>query len=97
MMKKLKKPIIIILTCGLVCFISFANKFVSESSSKLSLGAHFKDLFYMGAAINENTILGLDPKSATIVNREFNTITPENSLKWMFIQPKPNQFNFKAA
>jgi len=97
MMKKLKKPIFLILTCGLVCFISFANKFVSESSSKLSLGAHFKDLFYMGAAINENTILGLDPKSATIVNREFNTITPENSLKWMFIQPKPNQFNFKAA
>ena len=97
MMKKLKKPIFLILICGLVCFISFANKFVSESSSKLSLGAHFKDLFYMGAAINENTILGLDPKSATIVNREFNTITPENSLKWMFIQPKPNQFNFKAA
>ena len=97
MMKKLKKPIFLILTCGLVCFISFANKFVSESSSKLSLGAHFKDLFYMGAAINENTILGLDPKSATIVNREFNTITPENSLKWMFIQPKPNKFNFKAA
>ena len=96
-MKNLNKPIFIIFICGLICFIGCANKLVSEPSNKLSLGAHFKDLFYLGAAINENTILGLDPKSATIVNREFNTITPENSLKWMFIQPKPNKFNFKAA
>ena len=96
-MKNLNKPIFIIFICGLICFIGCANKLVSEPSNKLSLGAHFKDLFYLGAAINENTILGLDPKSATIVNSEFNTITPENSLKWMFIQPKPNKFNFKAA
>ena len=96
-MKNLNKPIFITFICGLICLIGCANKLVSESSSRLSLGAHFKDLFYMGAAINENTILGLDPKSATIVNSEFNTITHENSLKWMFIQPKPNKFNFKAA
>ena len=96
-MKNLNKPIFIIFICGLICLIGCANKLVAEPSNKLSLGAHFKDLFYLGAAINENTILGLDPKSATIVNSEFNTITPENSLKWMFIQPKPNKFNFKAA
>jgi endo-1,4-beta-xylanase len=96
-MKKLKKPIFLTFICGLICFISCASKIVSESSSKLSLGTHFKDLFYLGAAINENTILGLDPKSTTIVNSEYNTITPENSLKWMFIQPSPNKFNFKAA
>ena len=96
-MKNLNKPIFITFICCLICLIGCANKLVSEPSNKLSLGAHFKDLFYLGAAINENTILGLDPKSATIVNREFNTITPENSLKWMFIQPKPNKFNFKAA
>ena len=96
-MKNLNKPIFITFICGLICLIGCASKLVSEPSNKLSLGAHFKDLFYLGAAINENTILGLDPKSATIVNREFNTITPENSLKWMFIQPKPNKFNFKAA
>ncbi len=96
-MKNLNKPIFIIFICGLICLIGCANKLVSDPSNKLSLGAHFKDLFYLGAAINENTILGLDPKSATIVNSEFNTITPENSLKWMFIQPKPNKFNFKAA
>ena len=96
-MKNLNKPIFITFICGLICLIGCANKLVSEPSNKLSLGAHFKDLFYLGAAINENTILGLDPKSATIVNSEFNTITPENSLKWMFIQPNPNKFNFKAA
>lgn len=96
-MKNLNKPIFIIFICGLICLIGCANILVSEPSNKLSLGAHFKDLFYLGAAINENTILGLDPKSATIVNSEFNTITPENSLKWMFIQPKPDKFNFKAA
>ena len=75
-MKNLNKPIFITFICCLICLIGCANKLVSKPSNKLSLGAHFKDLFYLGAAINENTILGLDPKSATIVNSEFNTITP---------------------
>ncbi|MDA0889444.1 MAG: endo-1,4-beta-xylanase [Bacteroidetes bacterium] len=62
-----------------------------------SLHNHFKGLFRMGAAINEQTILGFDKQSKEIVTTEFNSITPENSLKWMYLQPEPNQFDFSVA
>ena len=96
-MKKLKKPLFIVFLCGLICLIGCANTTVSDSKPKLSLAKHFNGLFYLGAAVNENTILGMDSKSKKIINTQFNTITPENSLKWMFIQPEPNKFDFKAA
>nr|AOE06280.1 endo-1,4-beta-xylanase, glycoside hydrolase family GH10 [uncultured bacterium] len=96
-MKKLKKPLFVVFLCGLICLIGCANRTVSDSKPKLSLAKHFNGLFYLGAAVNENTILGMDSKSKKIINTQFNTITPENSLKWMFIQPEPNKFNFKAA
>ena len=98
MMMKIKKLVLLIMLSGIICLISCANK---NSSShfvpKESIGKYFEDFFYLGAAINEDIILGLDPKSKKIVKSQFNTITPENSLKWMFIQPSPNKFNFTAA
>ena len=41
--------------------------------------------------------MGNDNKSKEIVVSEFNSITPENSLKWMFIQPEPGKFDFKVS
>ena len=97
-MMKIKKLVLLIMLSGIICLISCANK---NSSShfvpKESIGEYFEDFFYLGAAINEDIILGLDPKSKKIVKSQFNTITPENSLKWMFIQPEPNKFNFDIS
>ena len=68
-MKKLKKPLFVVFLCGLICLIGCANRTVSDSKPKLSLAKHFNGLFYLGAAVNENTILGMDSKSKKIINK----------------------------
>ena len=85
-----KKTLIITI---IFCAFSYANNL----NSKDSLKKYYSPFFNIGAAINEDIILGLDNDSKFIVETQFNSITPENSLKWMFIQPAPNSFNFKAA
>ena len=97
MNKKLNDVVFLFLFFGIVCLIG-CNNILSEKSNKYrSLSNHFKNHFHLGAAINENTILGNDNKSKEIVVSEFNSITPENSLKWMFIQPLPGKFDFKVS
>lgn len=96
-MKRIKKISYVILASFIICMISCANRVYVSYSKEITLSSHFKGLFHVGAAINEDIILGNDQKSQTIVSSEFNSITPENSLKWMFLQPEPNRFNFEVA
>ncbi|MDB4752526.1 endo-1,4-beta-xylanase [Winogradskyella sp.] len=93
-MKKFKYITVIIIIYSVFCC---AQKKQINAPVKESLADHFEGLFYVGAALNEDTILDLDNKSKAIVSKEFNSISPENSLKWMFVQPEHNQFNFKVA
>ena len=62
-----------------------------------SLSKSFKNSFYVGAAINEEQILESDKYSVSIIKNQYNTISPENSLKWMYLQPEPNTFYFDIA
>ena len=57
----------------------------------------FKDDFYIGAALSLDQISGKEPEAMALVARHFNSITPENILKWEEIHPKPGQYNFAAA
>lgn len=97
MIKKLNDIVFLVLFCGIVCLIGCNNILADKSNKSRSLSNHFKNHFHVGAAINENTILGNDNKSKEIVVSEFNSITPENSLKWMFVQPQPGKFDFKVS
>ena len=76
-----------------ICNFSYGNNLNSTESLK----KYYVSFFNIGAAINEDIILGYDDESRNIVETQFNSITPENSLKWMFIHPSPNSFNFTAA
>ncbi len=62
-----------------------------------SLKSSFANSFYVGAAINESQIMEADDKGIAVINREFNTLTPENNMKWMYLQPTPNSFDFAFA
>ena len=93
-MKRKSNNFNVILILSIVfCGFSHANNLKSSESLK----KYFSSFFNIGAAINEDIILGFDNDSKQIVETHFNSITPENSLKWMFIQPSPNYFNFTAA
>jgi endo-1,4-beta-xylanase len=56
----------------------------------------YQDAFYIGAAINRAQIYGDDVRGVKIVKEHFNSITPENVLKWESVHPKPNDYDFAA-
>jgi endo-1,4-beta-xylanase len=57
----------------------------------------YKNYFLIGAAINETQFSGKDSVGAGIIKRQFNSITPENVLKWEYVHPKLETYNFKPA
>jgi endo-1,4-beta-xylanase len=57
----------------------------------------FKNDFLIGAALNESQFTGENSREAALVKEQFNTISPENCLKWESVHPKPGVFDFKMA
>jgi len=62
-----------------------------------SLKDAFAPKFLIGGALNDAVVSGDDPKAAEIVLRHYNSITPENVMKWEHIHPGPGKFSFVAA
>ncbi|HEY1789340.1 MAG TPA: endo-1,4-beta-xylanase [Verrucomicrobiae bacterium] len=63
----------------------------------MTLKDAFKNDFRIGAAINQSQFEGDSPREAEIVVTQFNTVSPENVLKWESVHPAPEQFNFADA
>jgi endo-1,4-beta-xylanase len=57
----------------------------------------FKDDFYIGAALSLNQISGNEPDAIALVEKQFNSITPENILKWEEVHPQPDKYNFEPV
>lgn len=58
--------------------------------------AYRKD-FYIGAALNQRQSSGQDAQATRLIRQQFNTISPENLLKWGPVHPRPGQYNFQPA
>jgi endo-1,4-beta-xylanase len=57
----------------------------------------FRGAFLVGAAIAPKQFEELDVANAALVKREFNTISPENVLKWVIVHPQPDRYDFAPA
>jgi len=57
----------------------------------------FKDDFKIGVALNSDQIYGRDHEALTVITQHFNSISPENVLKWEEVHPEPKHYNFEAA
>ena len=53
-----------------------------------SLSEAFKGAFRIGAALNASQFTGRDTAGVAIVRTQFNTVTPENILKWESVHPR---------
>ena len=56
----------------------------------------FRGAFRVGAALNANQFSERDARAAALVKTQFNTITPENVLKWESVHPQPGKYDFGA-
>ncbi|HVO73016.1 MAG TPA: endo-1,4-beta-xylanase, partial [Ignavibacteriaceae bacterium] len=55
------------------------------------------DYFLIGTALNNAQFSGRDTLSVDLVKKHFNTITPENVLKWGPVHPQKDKYNFEPA
>jgi endo-1,4-beta-xylanase len=51
----------------------------------------------IGAAINRGQSDGQDKVAVAIIEQQFNTISPENILKWGLVHPEPDRYDFEPA
>jgi endo-1,4-beta-xylanase len=54
----------------------------------------FKGAFLVGAALNPDQFGGQDAQAVVLIRKHFNTITPENVLKWERVHPLPGKYDF---
>jgi endo-1,4-beta-xylanase len=64
--------------------------------SQATLKDAYKDAFRIGAALNQAQFEERDSRGAAIVKAQFNTISPENVLKWEVVHPQPDTYSFDA-
>jgi len=62
-----------------------------------SLKDAFQGIFRIGAALNQPQFEGRDARGLPIITAQFNTISPENVLKWESVHPRPGEFNFGSG
>ncbi|CAM4362279.1 endo-1,4-beta-xylanase [Zobellia roscoffensis] len=72
------------------------SKFQTEDDAAILKKVYEKD-FYIGAAINDKIITEKNKKALEVLKREFNTISPENVMKWEALHPSPDTYNFDMA
>ena len=54
----------------------------------------FKDDFLIGVAINQTQFDSEDQRGDPIIKIQFNSISPENILKWESVHPEPGKYDF---
>jgi endo-1,4-beta-xylanase len=63
-------------------------------SAQTTLKDAFRDAFRIGAAVNAAQFEDRDTAGAALVKAQFNSITPENVLKWENVHPRADGYNF---
>jgi len=79
----------LVVLCGLVVCLPVA-------AQERTLKEVFKNDFKVGAALNRRQIFEQDARGVQIVSTHFNSITPENVLKWALVHPQPDKYDFAA-
>lgn len=68
-----------------------------KTSDAPALQDVFEDDFMIGAALNPSQFYQQDEGEAALVKTHFNTVTPENTMKWARIHPEPGTYDFEGA
>ncbi len=101
------KLVLILLYCGTAVGSFYSADISRQSAFGWSDGSSSRQLapalkekfrkdFLVGAALNRNQFFERDGPAVAIVAGQFNTISPENVLKWDSVHPRPDTFNFEG-
>jgi endo-1,4-beta-xylanase len=74
-----------------------AASLAAGAQTPTTLKDAYRGSFHVGAAINESQSSGADAHGAAIAAAQFDSISPENALKWERIHPQLDTYNFTLA
>ena len=77
-----------------IAFILLILLFSAQSPKDEGLKNIFADSYYIGVALNSRQVNSTDDKVNTLIKDHFNSISPENGLKWQLVHPAPDRYNF---
>ena len=77
-----------------VAACSSARPSTTPAPKTAALKDAFAGSFLVGAALNEAQFTEQDRRGVSIVNAQFNTVTPENVLKWENVHPRLGEYAF---
>lgn len=87
------------LAIALACTVSTST--LAQKNTKTAKDAALKDAFqkefYIGVAVNRRQATAKTGREREVIIEHFNSISPENDLKWEQIHPKPEEYNFGPA
>ena len=92
---KLSKTLLLLSIAALA--LSGCSTAQKKTDSTVSLKNAYIKNFYIGTALDTNQIVERDPLVTNLIAKEFNSITPENCMKSMFLQPEKDKFDFEMA
>jgi endo-1,4-beta-xylanase len=69
----------------------------AQAQTATTLKAAYKGFFRIGAALNQAQFEERDPRADPIIAAQFNTISPENVLKWALVHPRLDGYSFDPA
>lgn len=85
-------PILLLMMVGWGC-----NEPANKEENLASLSEVAENYFTVGAAISQYQLQNSASASLELVQQQYNSITPENLLKWENVHPQPDSFNFEPA
>ncbi len=74
--------------------VLLAASFAAGAQTPATLKDAYRGSFYIGAAVNTAQITGQDTRGDAIIEAQFNSISPENALKWANVHPEPGVYAF---
>src|SRR5579863_6746285 len=88
-----------LLLVSAVCLsgLATAGQAPFQARDQATLKDAFRKGFLIGAAINTQQITGVDTLGDAIITQQFDSISPENVMKWEVIHPRPDTYDFALA
>ena len=84
-----------LLLASTACWLSLAA--AAQAPAPPTLKDAFSKAFLVGAAINADQITGKDARGDALILKQFDSISPENAMKWEVIHPRPGGYDFTLA
>jgi endo-1,4-beta-xylanase len=86
-----------LLTAGVLLVAILGIRQKAWAAEPTTLKGTFHGDFLVGAALSAGQVAGEEARALELAAEQFDSITPENCLKWAEVHPKADEYDFEAS